>query len=236
MRFGCACYRHLDLFLVRNHGFVACLNHRQLQLLVAEIMTILEYLRDGFQTARCGSEETKEGLARRQHSGQVLGVELDADVPLVVFEFDDLHTLAGLVLADERETAGLELLDEGRVDFVAVAMAFPHFLLLAVEFPQTRPFGSRLEDGGALAETHRPAHLRLVDLGHVHDDGLLALLVEFGAARLVHPADVAGEFDHGELHAEADAQVGDVVGSGPLGALDHSFGATFAEAALASMC
>lgn len=89
-----------------------------------------------------------------------------------------------------------------------------------------------MEDGGALAETHRAAHFRLVDLRHVHDHGLFTLLVEFGAAGLVHAADVAGEFDDGELHAETDTEVGDVVGAGPLRALDHSFCAALAETAL----
>lgn len=116
-----------------NQCLLPALDHRQLQLLMTQVVTVLEDLRDGLQTASSGSEETKEGLARRQHTRQVLGVELHADIPLVVLELDDLHALAGLVLPDEREPTGLELLDERRVDLVAVAVTFPDLVLLAVQ-------------------------------------------------------------------------------------------------------
>ncbi len=50
-------------------------------------------------------------------------------------------------------------------------------------------------------------------------------------ARVGHAGEVARRLDDGELHAEADAEVGDLVLAGEAGGVDHALGPAFAEAA-----
>ena len=60
---------------------------------------------------------------------------------------------------------------------------------------------------------------------------MLGGLVELGGVRLLQPADVAGEFDGRDLHAEADAEIRDLVFAGILGGEDFAFDAAVAESA-----
>lgn len=51
-------------------------------------------------------------------------MELDAHVPRVAGQLEDLHAFGARVLADEGEAVRGQGRDVGRVDFVAVAVAF----------------------------------------------------------------------------------------------------------------
>ena len=53
--------------------------------------------------------------------------------------------------------------------------------------------------------------------------------VELGGVRAAEIADVAREFDGGDLHAEADAEIRDVVLACILGGIDFAFDATITE-------
>jgi hypothetical protein len=103
------------------------------------------------KTPRRRREEPEEGLARREHAAQVLGVELHAHEPRVVADLDDLHALARRVLADEGEPGRLETLDHLRVDLVPVAVALGDLGGVAVEGAEAGPFGSLLEVAAVLA-------------------------------------------------------------------------------------
>ena len=61
--------------------------------------------------------------------------------------------------------------------------------------------------------------------------GMRRVGVEFGAVGAVQMQHVAGEFDHGALHAQADAEVGDLVLAGEADGLHLAFDAAHAEAA-----
>lgn len=60
---------------------------------------------------------------------------------------------------------------------------------------------------------------------------MAGLLFKFGGVGFFDSTDVAGELDGGDLHAEADPEVGDLVLAGVLGGEDFPFDSTFAEAA-----
>ena len=47
---------------------------------------------------------------------------LDANIPRVIFQFNDLHTLAGIVLTDEIESSFLQPLNIVWVNFIAMSM------------------------------------------------------------------------------------------------------------------
>ena len=63
------------------------------------------------------------------------------------------------------------------------------------------------------------------------DDGMRSVLYELSGVCFGDAADVTGEFDGGDLHAEADSEVGDFVFASVLRGEDFSFRAAFAEAA-----
>ena len=109
-------------------------------------------------------------------------------------------------------------------------VALPNLLRPRVQLPRLRPrLAARLEHRRAQAKAHRPAHVRLRDLGHEHDDGLLGVLDELGRGGVRHLEDVARPLDDGKLEAEADAQKGDALLACPLDRENHALGTTFAE-------
>lgn len=131
------------------------------------------------ENASRGGDEAKVWLAGNEHSAQVLGVELNTDVPRVVLKLDDLHTDTGLVLADESKSLLLELVDVVGVDFVTVSVALVDALVLqAVERAELRPLGVGLPHGGSQTKTHSATNDTSVVLGHGDDDTVLVPAVE----------------------------------------------------------
>src|ERR1041385_4559538 len=63
------------------------------------------------------------------------------------------------------------------------------------------------------------------------DDGIGRVRVELGAVRFFEATNISRELDRGDLHAEAEAQVGDFVFAGEFRRADFSLDAAFAEAA-----
>lgn len=189
---------------------------------MAKVMAVLEHRRDTLETTCRCCKESQECFAGSKDAAQVLGVKLHTDVPLVVLQLDNLHTLACFVSSNEHQARVLQGLHHLGVDLVAVTVSLPDVALLPVELAQPGPFSLGLEDSAPFSKTHRSAHLGLVDFRHVDDDGLLALFVELGAACLVHAANILGVFHHRKLHAQADTKVGNVVHPSPSGSLHHS--------------
>lgn len=66
-------------------------------------------------------------------------MELHADKPRVIAQLNDLHALAAIVAADEVQPGLGEARDVGRVDFVAVTVAFVDGGGIAVEFAEAGP-------------------------------------------------------------------------------------------------
>ena len=91
--------------------------------------------------------------------------------------------------------------------------------------------GTGNEVGDPGAETHgAPEVDDLFLLLEKADDGVGGAFVELGAVGIVPAADVAGELDDGDLHAEADAEEGDVVFAGVAGGGDFPLSAAVAKA------
>ena len=92
--------------------------------------------------------------------------------------------------------------------------------------------GAGLQDAGPGAETHGAAHLfHAGELAEFVDDAVGRGGVELAGVGVLEAADVARVFDAGGLHAEADAEVGDVVLAGVADGVEHALDAAFAEAA-----
>ena len=81
------------------------------------------------------------------------------------------------------------------------------------------------------AQAHRAAHVPdLLLLGQEVDHRERRLGVELGRVGAVHAGHVAGEVSHGDLHPEADAEVGHAVLARELRGPDLALDATHAEA------
>ena len=63
------------------------------------------------------------------------------------------------------------------------------------------------------------------------DHRVRRLGVELGRVGVLQTADMAGKLDHGDLHAEADTEVGDLFFAGVPGRHDFAFDAAVAESA-----
>src|SRR3546814_4525996 len=100
-------------------------------------------------------------------------------------------------------------------------------------FPYTTLCRSGAEAHGAAGVALHFAPLDLVaarPLGH-QADHRIAGRAELGGARLRQPGQVAGRLDHRHLHAETDAEIGNLALARELRRRDLAFGAALAEAA-----
>ena len=176
-----------------------------------------------------GDDELAEERVRLEGLGLELGVELAAEEVGVAGDFDDLDVgLVGSGAAEAQAAAG----EQGfvlAVELVAVAVALADFGCAAVGAGGERVF---LEDAGPGAQTHGAAHLFDAEqLAQLVDDAVLAGGVELAGVGVFEAADVAGELDAGGLHAEADAEVGDLLFAGVADGVQHALDAALAEAA-----
>ncbi len=145
------------------------------------------------------------------------------------------------LMPEKIRPAGLQLVAVLDVDLVAVAVAFlDHGVavdlgdlgagLQVARYRRRdawcRPWRRPLRRDGVVA-LH--PFLQVIDDG---GEALFAgLVVEFLGPGVGQAGEVAGGLDHRHLHAEADAEVGDLLFAGELGGLDLAFGAAFAKAA-----
>ena len=115
------------------------------------------------------------------------------------------------------------------VEFVAVAVAFVDAVLVAI---QLGGLGAGEQDRLAGTEPHGGSHVLDALLFLLQTDHrMFGGLVELGGVRAFQAADVAGELDGGDLHAETDAEIRDLVLAGVLRGEDFPLGAAVAEAA-----
>merc|ERR1719263_920399 len=189
---------------------------------------------------RRGEDEAEEGRARVLGPALELRVELRREVERVraARQLDDLHARVRVVLADEAEARLFELGHDVGVHLVAVPVALRDRGRAAVDQRRDRRLaplrpGVLVEDRVAGPQPHGPAQLALLaeGLGHEDDGRLLALFVELRRVRAGPAQLVAGVLDDGDLHAQADAEVGLLLLATELGARDHALDAPYPEAA-----
>src|SRR5882672_3676875 len=182
-------------------------------------------------------ERRKERMAAAGRRGE-FRMELAADEPRVRWQLDHFAQLLALGEAGNAQALVLQPLHVLAVDFVAVAVAFVDHVR-AVDLAREAP---GLEGGALGAQAHRAAEIGLfvaaldaavavLPLGHERDHRVRRVAVEFRAVRAREPDDVARELDHRELHAQADAEVRDLVLAHVLDRLHHAFHAALAETA-----
>src|SRR6266699_1963711 len=181
-------------------------------------------------------ESGKERMAAAGRRGE-FRVELAADQPGMRRQLDHLAQLLALGEAGNAQALVLQSLHVLVVDLVAVAVAFVDHVR-AVDLARQ---AHGLERDALSAQAHRPAEIGLfvaaldpavavLPLGHEGDHRVRRVTVEFRAVRAREPDDVACKLDHRELHAQADAEIRDLVLARVLDRLHHAFDAPLAEA------
>src|SRR5437879_4614349 len=181
-------------------------------------------------------ESGKERMAAAGRRGE-FRVELAADEPRMRRQLDHLAQLLALGEAGNAQALVLQSLHVLVVDLVAVAMALVDHIR-AVDLSREAP---GLERRALSAQAHRPAEIGLfvatldpavavLPLGHERDHRVRRVAIEFGAVRARGADDVSREFDHRELHAQANPEIRDLVLARVLDRLHHAFNAPLAEA------
>mmetsp|Transcript_41611 Transcript_41611/g.97732 ORF Transcript_41611/g.97732 Transcript_41611/m.97732 type:complete len:614 (-) Transcript_41611:2309-4150(-) len=168
-----------------------------------------------------------------------LGVELHADEPGVHLarQFDHLGQLLALGDGRNDEAGLLQAVQVVLVGLVAMAVALGDDG--AVDVTSQRAV---LDVGALRAQAHGAAEvgvgIALLDAAvgvlpfvDQRDDGVGRGGVEFGRVGTFQAGHVAGVLNGRDLHAQADAEVGQFVLTGVLGREDLAFHAAFAEAA-----
>src|SRR5919199_6505724 len=175
-----------------------------------------------------GRDELSEQRRRPLGARLELGVELRGDEERVVVELDDLDEALVRRRARHDEPRGLQALAQRDRHLVAMTVALVDDGL-AVRVARA---GVAVQLDRVGAEAHRPAEVGdLLLLGQQVDHRPFGLDVELGRVRALHPGDVAGEIAHGDLHAQADAEVRDAVLARELDGADLALDAAAAEAA-----
>ena len=109
--------------------------------------------------------------------GLELGVELDGEIPRMIFDFDDFDEVSAGVDAGDGHAFFLKFRNVGVVDFEAVAVAFADVGF----FVSARGDGSRSEGAFIAAEAHGGAFVDdLLLFLHQVDDGVGCFAVELG--------------------------------------------------------
>ena len=175
-----------------------------------------------------GADELAEERLGPVRARVELGVELGGDEEGVVGQLDHLdQALVGRGAAGDQALV-LELAPQEHVHLVTVTVALVDDAL-AEDLPRPRALVQFHRVG---AEPHRAAHVAQFFLfGQQVDHRVGRLGIELGGVGAVHPGDVAGELDHRDLHAEADAEVGDLALAGDPRGLDLALDPALAEAA-----
>src|SRR5258706_4802374 len=166
------------------------------------------------------------------------GMELAADEPGMRRQLDHLAQLLPLGEAGDAQALVLQALNVLVVDLVAMTMALVDHVR-AVDLAREAP---GLERSALSAQTHRPAEIGLLvtaldpavavlPFGHERNHRVERVAVEFGRVRPGQAHHVARELDHRELHAQAYAEIGDLVLARVLDRLHHAFHAALAETA-----
>ncbi len=152
---------------------------------------------------------------------------LCADKPTVVGQFDNLNQTGVGILA---HTLHAGLLKTGAVIVVkleAVTVTLPD-LRSAIGGCHSRAFAQHTVIS---PETHGAAHI--VDallLFHQVDDIVGGVGVHLGRVGFLEPEHIAGKLYHHALHAQADAEGGNVVSATPLESHKFALDAALAEA------
>src|SRR6266705_2226227 len=165
-------------------------------------------------------------------------MELAADEPRVRWQLDHLAQLLALGEAGGAQALVLQSLHVLVVHLVAMAVAFVDHVS-AVDLAREAP---GLERGALSSQPHRAAEIGLfvaaldaavvvLPLGHERDHRVRRVAVEFRAVRAREADDVSRKLDHRELHAQANAQIQDLVLARVLDRLHHAFHAALAETA-----
>src|SRR6266581_3324109 len=181
-------------------------------------------------------ESGKERMAAAGRRSE-FRVELAADQPGMRRQLDHFAQLLALGEAGNAQALVLQSLHVLVVDLIAVAVAFVDHVR-AVDLAREAP---GLERCALSAQAHRPAEIGLfvaaldaavavLPLGHERDHRVRRVAVEFRAVRAREADDVSREFDHRELHAQANAEIRDLVLARVLDRLHHAFNAPLAEA------
>ena len=156
-----------------------------------------------------------------------LGVKLRRDEKWMVGDLDDFDEAFFLGYGSDDESGILKLLTVGGIEFVTMAMTLVNRVGFVVNF---EGFGVREDDGFTGAETHGGAHVGDALLFFLQtDDGMSGFFVEFGRVGFGEAADVSGVFDGGNLHAEADSEVGYLVFAGVLRGNDFTLDTAIAK-------
>ena len=155
-------------------------------------------------------------------------MELGADKPGVVVDFEDFDEGAVRARAGKNDAGGFEGRAKRVVDLITVSVAFGN-LASGVDLAGVGVVAEFAEIG---TEAHGAAFVlnRFLAVDEM-DDGMCRVRAKFGGVGVRPAADVAGVFDEGHLHAEADAEKGDAAIACVADGADFTFRAADAETA-----
>src|SRR6267143_7135848 len=174
-----------------------------------------------------GPHESREQRMRSHRPRFQLRMELAADEPRMVGQFDHLDQLAVRRQSRRAQTVLRQHVAVGVRHLVPVAMALAH-LRRVVGLRDTR---TRTEPAGIVTEPHRAAHLLDAFLrAHQRDHRVFAFGGELARVRVGDLADVTRELDDRGLETEADPDERQLVLARPADRLEHPFHAAHAEA------
>src|SRR6516165_12369558 len=181
----------------------------------------------GGQTMLVG--RTNEGLEERMRLHGLrfeLRVELAAQIPGVIRDLADLDVGAVRCFPGDAQPGGLQSVFILAVELVAVAVAFVDFAL-AIGLTRKAVFG---QTAGPASQPHGASKLiDALQFAQLKNHTMRRAGVEFGRIGVGETADIARVFDHQGLHAEADAEIGDLPLTRVTDGVQHAVDAAPAE-------
>src|SRR5664280_2728797 len=175
-----------------------------------------------------GLHKRHEQWAGLERLGREFGVKLDTDKERMILEFEGLDQVFLRINSSDAHAMFLEGCTVVIVGLETMAMAFgKRGCPIGLFHPAPRRDGVLVD-----TEPHGPAQLLYALLRrHEVDDKVLGIGLELLGVRVRNAKYVPCKLDAGNLHTQADAQVGQIVGTCVSRSQDHPFDATFSETA-----
>ena len=161
---------------------------------------------------QCRFDKSIEQRVAIPGGGLEFGVELHAHIPRVnrLWQFDDLGQLLALRQGRDHQTGFAQIVQVIHVGLVAVAVALGDHV--AINLVRQRALG---HVGALRAQAHGAAQIGvlvagfdgavcILPLGDEGDNRVGTIRFELGAVSILQARHMAGEFNGGHLHAQAD--------------------------------
>ena len=153
-------------------------------------------------------------------------MKLYPDIPRVIADLDDFHKITIRVSTGNNQTTRLHLLPVRVVEFKTMPVSFRNFIFFIGKVGG----GTLFERAGTSTKSHGGSLiLYLFLIIHNVNYGIRCIRVKFFAVCFCQTQNISGEINHGNLHTQAQSEIGEIIFPGEFGSDYFSLRSTISK-------